>query len=496
MYAPNSALLNALAHHKINFKQVLKFIESRYDFEPTAFQNGAQNNAASENQGSCKVFCFAHLNNFDQLDTLALFAEHYQAVKDNPDGTDHQNIRQFIHHGWAGIHFEGHALTPKVNMDAINAQAAQLYGNGGSEFEEIAATETISQHAQPETANEIEQLTGQETAQQQGEAQPGATPQPNETSDKLSENMQNFAEPSAPKNADGSVDQQSGSTDAALSSESMPPVTVPNTAATTTTVENDAATDNALVDQKLDDARLDEKAQQAILAAEAVKQPVIPPSPGSSNSMVSETTYYTNNDSVTDHTAQRIDAIPEATIPQTDTADHTGATSMTESTSQPDNSADNVNENLSGNQSGNLSATELATANDQHIADNPAAFIDDSLDTAPNGAATNNPVSPVSTVSNDAVVEPVSVAPSQQPIPMSPSNNSTDNTDIHSIANTSGSASASASDIVESNANHIADNPAEFIDEKNTSTDASEPATTDQHTTSTPTKADGDKTSS
>ncbi|RYY78358.1 MAG: hypothetical protein EOO69_11035 [Moraxellaceae bacterium] len=488
MYAPNSALLNALAHHKINFKQVLKFIESRYDFEPTAFQNGAQKNAAGENQGSCKVFCFAHLNNFDQLDTLALFAEHYQAVKDNPDGTDHQNIRQFIHHGWAGIHFEGHALTPKVNIDAINAQAAQLYDNGGSEFEQMATAETITQHAQPETENEIEQAT----AQGHGDAQPGATPQPNETSDKLSENMQNFAEPSAPKNADGSVDQQSGSTDAALSSESISSDSMPHTAipmaavpSTATTVEHDTLTDNALVDEKLDEARLDEKAQQAILAAEAVKQPVIPPSPGSSNSMVSETTYYTDNDSVTDHTAQHIDAIPEATDPQTDTVDHTGATSMTDPTSLPENNHDNINNHVSGN----LSATELATANDQHIADNPAAFIDDSLDTAPNGAATNSPVS------NDAADDPVSAAPDQQPVPQSQSNNSTGNSNIPSTSNASGSASASASDIVESNANHIADNPAEFIDEKNTSTNASEPATTDQHTAGTPKKADGDKPS-
>lgn len=492
MYAPNSALLNALAHHKINFKQVLKFIESRYDFEPTAFQNGAQKNAAGENQGSCKVFCFAHLNNFDHLDTLALFAEHYQAVKDNPEGTDHQNIRQFIHHGWAGIHFEGHALTPKVNIDAINAQAAQLYANGGSEFEEMAAAETATQQAQPETAQPI----AQETTQQQGDAQPGATPQPNETSDKLSENMQNFAEPSAPKNADGSVDQQSGSTDAATS-----PASAANTAPTTP-VDNDTLTDNTLLDQKLDDARLDEKAEQAILAAEAVKQPVIPPSPGSSNSMVSETTYYTDNDSVTDHTAQRVDTTPEASSPQTNTTDHTGATSMTDTTSQPENSPNHVDAKVNGNmndhQSGNLSATELATANDQHIADNPAAFIDDSLDTAPSGAATNSPVNTVST--DTAPAQPVSASPSQQPAPVSQPSNSADKPDPSNNAsanpNASGSASASASDIVESNASHIANNPAEFIEEKNTSTDASEPATTEQHTASTPTKADGDKTSS
>jgi HopJ type III effector protein len=42
-----------------------------------------------------------------------LFAEHYQAVLKTPDGTDHQNIRQFMLHGWEGIVFEGHALIAK-----------------------------------------------------------------------------------------------------------------------------------------------------------------------------------------------------------------------------------------------------------------------------------------------------------------------------------------------------------------------------------------------
>jgi hypothetical protein len=49
----------------------------------------------------------------DKADTLALFAEHYQSVLDNLDGTDHQNIRQFMAHGWDGVIFEGQALVKK-----------------------------------------------------------------------------------------------------------------------------------------------------------------------------------------------------------------------------------------------------------------------------------------------------------------------------------------------------------------------------------------------
>ncbi|WP_245840531.1 HopJ type III effector protein [Ohtaekwangia koreensis] len=48
-----------------------------------------------------------------KLTTLSLFAEHYRSVLENPDGTDHQNIRQFMLHGWPGIIFEGQALVSK-----------------------------------------------------------------------------------------------------------------------------------------------------------------------------------------------------------------------------------------------------------------------------------------------------------------------------------------------------------------------------------------------
>ncbi|MBL4677265.1 MAG: HopJ type III effector protein [Mucilaginibacter sp.] len=93
------------------FSDVLKFIETYYQYQPTAFKNGEAYNEATQNQGSAKVFAFAMLNGLNQGDTLYLFAEHYQSVLDNPTGTDHQNIRQFILNGWPGISFEGEALT-------------------------------------------------------------------------------------------------------------------------------------------------------------------------------------------------------------------------------------------------------------------------------------------------------------------------------------------------------------------------------------------------
>ncbi|HAD80214.1 MAG TPA: HopJ type III effector protein, partial [Flavobacteriaceae bacterium] len=44
---------------------------------------------------------------------LKLFAEHYQAVLETPEGTDHNNIRQFMQNGWDGVKFENEVLTKK-----------------------------------------------------------------------------------------------------------------------------------------------------------------------------------------------------------------------------------------------------------------------------------------------------------------------------------------------------------------------------------------------
>ncbi len=106
-------LLKKLKEHSLSFKEVIEFIETYYTHEPTAFRNGDVRNEATQNQGSAKVFSFALLNKLDKTDTLYLFAEHYQAVLKNPVGTDHQNIRQFMIHGWTGVTFEGQALRVK-----------------------------------------------------------------------------------------------------------------------------------------------------------------------------------------------------------------------------------------------------------------------------------------------------------------------------------------------------------------------------------------------
>ena len=99
----------------VEFDDVIATITDCYDYTPSGFSNGDTVNAAGTNEGSCKIFAFAQLNNLDQEQTLACFGKYYREdVLANPDGEDHANIRNFMQHGWGGISFEKPALTPKA----------------------------------------------------------------------------------------------------------------------------------------------------------------------------------------------------------------------------------------------------------------------------------------------------------------------------------------------------------------------------------------------
>jgi hypothetical protein len=97
---------------EITFEQVMQVINDNYSYTPTAFKNGDVNNASGTNEGSCKIFTFAKLNNLNEAQTLACFGRFYrQDVLENPAGDDHGNIRNFIKTGWQGIEFDKVALT-------------------------------------------------------------------------------------------------------------------------------------------------------------------------------------------------------------------------------------------------------------------------------------------------------------------------------------------------------------------------------------------------
>lgn len=102
------------APETITFAEVIAHIDEGFDFTPTRFTNGNTINEAGQNNGSCKIFAFAQRNKLNETQTLALFGDFYRIdVLQNPEGTDHQNIRNFMKFGWEGIQFDGQALSQK-----------------------------------------------------------------------------------------------------------------------------------------------------------------------------------------------------------------------------------------------------------------------------------------------------------------------------------------------------------------------------------------------
>ena len=98
----------------ITFSDSMEVITSHYEYNATEFYNGDQHNAAGTNEGSCKILAFGQLQDLTVEETLQCFGDYYRLdVLQHPDADDHQNIRQFIKHGWQGVRFPDNALTEK-----------------------------------------------------------------------------------------------------------------------------------------------------------------------------------------------------------------------------------------------------------------------------------------------------------------------------------------------------------------------------------------------
>jgi hypothetical protein len=102
----------------VSFDETMAVISENYTYQPTEFYNGLNEdrliNAAGTNEGSCKIFAFAQLHQFDQQQTLSLFGDFYRVdVLNNPAGSGHQNIRNFMRYGWDGIRFNSKPLIEK-----------------------------------------------------------------------------------------------------------------------------------------------------------------------------------------------------------------------------------------------------------------------------------------------------------------------------------------------------------------------------------------------
>lgn len=100
----------------VQFKDVIATIDTHYHYSPARFSNGLDAdkviNEAGSNEGSCKIFAFARLQQLDEATTLACFGHYFRdEVLRNPDAENHGNIRRFMQYGWEGITFSTEALT-------------------------------------------------------------------------------------------------------------------------------------------------------------------------------------------------------------------------------------------------------------------------------------------------------------------------------------------------------------------------------------------------
>jgi len=108
---------------KIEFNETMEVIDANFHYAPTTFDNGNIQNQKQQNEGSCKLLYFAQLQGLDKAHTvvlhqynvvgvLACFGRYYRDdVLAHPDGHRHQNIRNFIDTGWAGIKYYDVALS-------------------------------------------------------------------------------------------------------------------------------------------------------------------------------------------------------------------------------------------------------------------------------------------------------------------------------------------------------------------------------------------------
>lgn len=86
----------------ISFEEVMEIIDTHYESQLLEFKNGDMVNPQGENEGSAKILSYAALSQLDKETTLKLWGQYYREVKDDPSGSSHQNIRNFMKYGWEG----------------------------------------------------------------------------------------------------------------------------------------------------------------------------------------------------------------------------------------------------------------------------------------------------------------------------------------------------------------------------------------------------------
>ncbi len=102
----------------INFNEVIKVIDSEYTYSPSRFSNGQGSgtiiNESGTNEGSCKIFAFAKLNQLTKQQALDCFGKYYREdVLQHPQGNDHANIRSLMSYDLESIQFDNIVLVEK-----------------------------------------------------------------------------------------------------------------------------------------------------------------------------------------------------------------------------------------------------------------------------------------------------------------------------------------------------------------------------------------------
>lgn len=112
--AASTEFLASVATDEHMFAETLAFVETWYDFTPTAFRNGDVSNQVDQNQGSAKVFALSQLLDMSKEQTLGCFGEHYRDVLATPEIDNHHNLRRVLCEGNGNIEFDQFPLKAKA----------------------------------------------------------------------------------------------------------------------------------------------------------------------------------------------------------------------------------------------------------------------------------------------------------------------------------------------------------------------------------------------
>lgn len=96
-------------HHL--FTDTLAFIAEHYSYTPSAFDNGSVSNGRSRTKVPARPWASPSSRASASRKPCWPSAKHYRAVRDNPEGDDHANIRALQQTGLAGVHFERQPLS-------------------------------------------------------------------------------------------------------------------------------------------------------------------------------------------------------------------------------------------------------------------------------------------------------------------------------------------------------------------------------------------------